>query len=104
MFSLAGVPPTVGFVGKFYVFAAAWQAGYQWLAVIAVITSAIAAFFYLRIVVQMFMSEPVRETPTIVDRGLTVGIGLSSLGILLFGILPTPVIEVVRQSVLALGR
>jgi NADH-quinone oxidoreductase subunit N len=104
MFSLAGVPPTVGFVGKFYVFAAAWQAGYQWLAVIAVITSAIAAFFYLRIVVQMFMNEPVRETPTIADRGLTLGIGLSSLGILLFGILPTPVIEVVRNSVLALGR
>jgi NADH-quinone oxidoreductase subunit N len=104
MLSLAGIPPTAGFWGKFYVFTAVWQAGYQWLAVIAVITSAIAAFFYLRIVVQMFMSEPVRETPTIADRGLTLGIGLSALGILIFGIIPTPVIEVVRQSVLALGR
>jgi NADH-quinone oxidoreductase subunit N len=104
MFSLAGVPPTVGFVGKFYVFTAAWQAGYQWLTVVAVITSAIAAFFYLRIVVQMFMNEPVREPPTFSDRGLTLGIGLSSIGILLFGILPTPVIEMVQQSVLALGR
>jgi NADH-quinone oxidoreductase subunit N len=104
MFSLAGVPPTAGFVGKFYVFTAAWQSGYQWLTVIAVITSAIAAFFYLRIVVQMYMSEPVRETPMITDRGLTLGIGLSAVGILFFGILPTPIIEVVRQSVLALGR
>jgi NADH-quinone oxidoreductase subunit N len=104
MFSLAGIPPTAGFVAKFYVFAAAWQSGFEWLALIAVITSAIAAFFYLRIVVQMFMSEPVREMPVLADRGLTIGIGLAALGVMVFGIIPTPVIDVVRQSVLALGR
>jgi NADH-quinone oxidoreductase subunit N len=104
MFSLAGVPPTIGFVAKFDVFTAAWQAGFTWLVIIAVITSAVAAFFYLRIVVQMFMNEPVREPPALADRGLAWGIGLAALGILLLGIVPTPVIEVARQSILALGR
>jgi NADH-quinone oxidoreductase subunit N len=104
MFSLAGVPPTIGFVGKFYVFTAAWQAGLAWLALIAVITSAIAAFFYLRIVVQMFMREPVREVQPIFDRGLALGIGLATLGILIFGIIPTPVIDLVQKSLLPLGR
>jgi NADH-quinone oxidoreductase subunit N len=104
MFSLAGVPPTAGFWGKFYVFTAAWQAGLQWLAVVAVITSAIAAFFYLRIVVQMFMRDTVREIRPIADGALAFGIGLAALGIILFGIIPTPVIDLVQQSVLALGR
>jgi NADH-quinone oxidoreductase subunit N len=111
MFSLAGVPPTVGFWGKFYVFTAAWQAGAMpegwplpWLVIVGVITSAIAAFFYLRIVVQMFMRDPVREVRPNSDRGLTIGIGLAALGILVLGVIPTPVIDLVQQSGLALGR
>ena len=104
MFSLAGVPPTAGFVGKFYVFTAAWQAGLSWLVVIGILTSAIAAFFYLRIVVQMFMREPVREVRPMFDPGLALGIGLVTLGILVFGIVPTPLIDLVQQSMLALGR
>ncbi|HEU5088108.1 MAG TPA: NADH-quinone oxidoreductase subunit N, partial [Roseiflexaceae bacterium] len=58
MLSLAGVPLTAGFFGKLYVFTAIWEAGQAWLAIVGVITSAIAAFFYLRIIAQMFMSEP----------------------------------------------
>jgi NADH-quinone oxidoreductase subunit N len=104
MFSLAGVPPTAGFWGKFYVFTAAWAAGLQWLAIIAVITSAIAAFFYLRIVVQMFMRDPVREVRQSYDRALAVGIGIAALGIILIGLIPTPLIELVQQTGLALGR
>lgn len=104
MFSLAGVPPTAGFWGKFYVFTAAWQSDLQWLAIVGVITSAIAAFFYLRIVVQMFMRDPAREAQPSRDRGLAIGIGLAALGVILLGIIPTPVIDLVQQSVLALGR
>lgn len=104
MFSLAGVPPTIGFVAKFYVFTAAWQVGLGWLALIGVITSVIAAFFYLRIVVQMFMREPVREPRAAFDPGLTIGIGLAALGILVLGIIPTPVFDLVQRSLLALGR
>jgi NADH-quinone oxidoreductase subunit N len=104
MFSLAGVPPTAGFWGKFYVFTAAWAAGLQWLAVIGVLTSAIAAFFYLRIVVQMFMRDPVREVRQTYDRALAIGIGVAALGIILIGVIPTPLIDLVKQTGLALGR
>jgi NADH-quinone oxidoreductase subunit N len=104
MFSLAGVPPTAGFWGKFYVFTGAWAAGLQWLAVIGVLTSAIAAFFYLRIVVQMFMRDPVREVRQTYDRALGIGIGVAALGIVLIGLMPTPLIVLVQQTGLALGR
>lgn len=104
MFSLAGVPPTAGFWGKFYVFTAAWEAGLEWLAIVGVVTSAIAAFFYLRIVVQMFMRDPVREIRPSLDRSLALGVGLAALGVIVFGIIPTPLIDLVQGSVLALGR
>ncbi len=101
MFSLAGVPPTAGFWAKFYVFAAAWEAGLGVLALIGVIVSAIAAFYYLRIVAQMFMSEPRREIVASGDRLLALGTGLAAALILLLGILPTPVMTLVQSSVLA---
>ncbi len=104
MFSLAGVPLTVGFIGKFYVFAAAWQAGLIWLTVVAVFTSAISAFFYLRIVGQMFMRSPISEFRPIVDRGLGIGIAIATIGILVFGIIPTPIVDLVQNSLVALGQ
>lgn len=104
MFSLAGVPPTAGFTGKFYVFTAAWQADLEWLAVIGVITSAIATFFYLRIMVQMFMRDTVRDIHPTLDRGIGFGIALATLGVLVFGIIPTPIVMLVEQSVLAASR
>ena len=57
MFSLAGVPPLVGFFGKFYVLRAAYDAGLGWLAVAGVIASVIGAFYYLRIVYYMYFGE-----------------------------------------------
>ena len=56
--SLAGIPPTAGFIGKFYIFMAAVNGGMTWLAVVAVIFAAISAFYYLRIVMVMYMREP----------------------------------------------
>ncbi|MFQ5691451.1 MAG: proton-conducting transporter membrane subunit [Nitrospinota bacterium] len=58
MFSLAGLPPTAGFVGKFYVFGSAVQAGYTWLVVIAVLNSVAAVYYYLGVVVHLYMREP----------------------------------------------
>jgi NADH-quinone oxidoreductase subunit N len=55
MFALAGIPPTAGFVGKFYIFSAAVQAGYIWLAIIGVMNSLVSVFYYLRITVLMYM-------------------------------------------------
>lgn len=61
MFSLSGIPPTAGFMGKFYLFNAAVKEGYIWLTVIGVINSLISVYYYLRIVVFMYMKEPVKE-------------------------------------------
>ncbi|MFQ5912588.1 MAG: NADH-quinone oxidoreductase subunit N [Nitrospinota bacterium] len=58
MFSLAGLPPTAGFVGKFYVFSAAVQAGYTWLVILAVLNSVAAVYYYLEVVVHLYMREP----------------------------------------------
>lgn len=103
MLSLAGVPPTAGFVAKFYVFTAAWESGLGWLALIGVITSAIAAFFYLRVIVRMFMYEPVRDTPPFLYRGISIGIGMAFAGTILFGIMPSLIVSLAHSSLLALG-
>ena len=58
MFSLAGIPPTAGFMGKFYVFMALIHKGMIGLAVAAVLMSAIAAYFYIRVIMLMYMKEP----------------------------------------------
>jgi NADH-quinone oxidoreductase subunit N len=61
MLSLAGFPPTVGFIGKFFLFAAAVQAGYTWLAIVAVLMSAVSVYYYLRVVVHVWTPGPVPE-------------------------------------------
>lgn len=104
MLSLAGVPLTAGFFGKFYVFTAAWEAGLVWLVIVGVVASAIAAFFYLRIVAQMFMRDPVRDVQPQLPRSLSIGLVVAMIGILLFGIIPTPIVALAEQSVLALTR
>jgi NADH-quinone oxidoreductase subunit N len=104
MFSLAGVPPTAGFMAKFYVFTAAWEGGLGWLALVGVLSSAIAAFFYLRIIIRMFMQDPVRDVELSLNRGLTFNIGLAAVATILIGIIPTPVIFVIERSLVALGN
>lgn len=101
MFSLAGVPPTAGFMGKFYVFMAAWEGGLGWLSLIGVLTSALAAFFYLRVIVRMFMTEPLTETQPSLDRGLTTNIIITAVGTLLIGVIPTPFISLIERSLVA---
>src|ERR1051325_1269600 len=58
LLSLGGLPPTAGFIGKWYIFSAAVSAGYYWLAIIGVLTSVVSVFFYLRVVVMMYMADP----------------------------------------------
>lgn len=88
LLSFAGIPLTSGFIGKFAVFAAAWQGGFGWLVVLAVLASLVAAFFYLRVVVVMFFGEPSGElevatpswrTMTAVVVGVVTTIGLGVL-------------------------
>ncbi len=90
MFSLAGVPPTVGFYAKFSVIQAVVQEGYVWVAVVAVMASLIGAFYYLRIVKLMYFDDPADNAP-IESRGDTrVLLSANGLVLLLLGILPQP--------------
>lgn len=100
MLSLAGVPPTAGFFAKFSIFAAAWESGMTSLVIIGVLTSAVAAFFYLRIIVRMFMVEPVRDIQPVVYRGAAISIVVTAVGTVLFGLIPTPVVDLVQKSVI----
>ncbi|MFQ5848156.1 MAG: NADH-quinone oxidoreductase subunit N [Candidatus Methylomirabilales bacterium] len=100
MFSLAGLPPTGGFMGKFYIFSAAVEAGYVGLAVIAVVCSLISVFFYLRVVVVMYMEEP-REgyaTPALSPAILTTLV-LATVATLQLGLLPAGVWDLAVRSI-----
>lgn len=105
LLSLIGIPPTAGFVGKFYLFAAAIRAGYLWLAVIAVLNSAVAAYYYLRIIVYMYMREP-EGLPTAYAPSFAGGLalGIALWGILQLGIMPAPLFDLAQAAVTPLLR
>jgi NADH-quinone oxidoreductase subunit N len=95
--SLGGIPPTAGFIGKYFLFAAAISAGYSWLAVIAVLMSAVSMFYYLRVVVAMYLKEGrVAEIETSPRLRLTVAVCL--VVTLALGILPESMVSGIRES------
>ncbi|MDQ3987240.1 MAG: NADH-quinone oxidoreductase subunit NuoN [Actinomycetota bacterium] len=98
LLSLAGVPLTSGFVGKFLVFGAAIQAGYSWLVVIGVLTSAIAAFFYLRVLVVMYMEEAEEEIPVRRPIFSQAIIGAAAVITIVLGILWGPLIDLAERA------
>ncbi|MGI8774764.1 MAG: NADH-quinone oxidoreductase subunit N [Actinomycetota bacterium] len=99
LLSLAGVPLTSGFVGKLVVFGAAIEAGYTGLVVIGMVASAIAAFFYLRIMVVMYMEDRDTVAPRI-EIGRTAGtvVALTALATLVFGLAWSPLIEAAQRA------
>ncbi len=102
MFSLAGIPPLVGFYAKFAVLQALVstnQTGYIVLAVIAVLLSLIGAYYYLRIVKTMYFDEPVDPTPIRGDTGTAVLLALNGLAALGFGLLPDGLMSLCRDAV-----
>jgi NADH-quinone oxidoreductase subunit N len=100
MFSLAGFPPTAGFLGKFYIFSSAVKAGYLGLVIIAVINSLISVYYYLRVIVYMFMKPAeVELKPVSIPFSLGLVIALTGIGILTFGILPQPLLDLAYYSI-----
>jgi NADH-quinone oxidoreductase subunit N len=100
LLSLGGIPPTVGFIGKWYIFSAAVSAGYYGLAIIGVLTSVVSVFFYLRIVVMMYMSE--REgapVPVRIGRVGMAALAVATIAIVYLGILPARVIDLAAESI-----
>ena len=106
MVSLAGIPPTAGFIGKFYVFMSAVQAGLTWLAVLALVFAAISAYFYLRLVMVMYMREPGAVTalsPRFVSSpALSIVLACAIAGVVFFGIYPDPIVNLATQAALTL--
>jgi NADH-quinone oxidoreductase subunit N len=106
VFSLIGVPLTGGFVGKFYVFQAALSSHLVWLTVLGLINSAIAAYYYLKIIVAIYMKEP--DVPTMQLEAppvsLRLAMWLSALGVLALGIFPSTVLEFATNSAAALTK
>jgi NADH-quinone oxidoreductase subunit N len=105
LLSLIGIPPTAGFVGKFYLFGAAIRSGYVWLAIIAVLNSAVAAYYYLRLVVYMYMREP-EGVPTLsqLSFGGSLALGLALWGIFHLGLMPAPFFDLAQTAVSPLVR
>jgi len=104
MLSLAGVPPLVGFIGKFYIFSAAVRSGYVGLAVIGVLNSVISVYYYVGVLVRMYMVEGVLEIPVPSSRPyLFATLLITIAGTILVGLFPGPLFELARQSFLALG-
>jgi NADH-quinone oxidoreductase subunit N len=92
MFSLAGIPPTVGFYAKFMVFEAAVNEGFVWLAVVGVLASLYGAFYYLRIVKLMYFDDPVETAPVVARGDAQVLLSVNGLALLVLGILPQQLI------------
>jgi len=104
MVSLAGIPPTAGFIGKFYLFMAAVNAGMAWLAVVGLIFAAVSAFYYFRVVMVMYMREPIAtqelETRIALSPGTTVVLACAVGGVVLLGIYPGPLVSVTLSAVI----
>src|SRR4051794_23255057 len=97
LLSLGGIPPTAGFIGKYYLFSAAVQSGYGWLAIIAVLMSAVSMFYYLRLVVAMYLKET-RQAEVSITPALRFVAAFCLVVTLALGIYPPPLIQQVSQS------
>jgi NADH-quinone oxidoreductase subunit N len=103
MLALTGIPPTGGFFGKVFLFAAAVKAGWTWVAVIGVLTSALSLYYYMGVVVQMYLVDSTDSTPVPLRAPVLVGaIAFCAIITVLLGVFPGPFVEIAKGSLLAL--
>ena len=99
MFALAGIPPTVGFLGKFLIFTAALKGGESLLAVIGILTAAISVYYYLRVVTILYLRPAAEPVPTgntsVAEYGV---LGVVGLLIIILGLIPSPLLELVEKA------
>jgi NADH-quinone oxidoreductase subunit N len=100
LFSLAGIPPTAGFMGKFTIFSAAISSGYIWLVIIGVLTSAASVFYYFRVIMKMYMESP-ETAPVKLQFGpaMVLALSIATAVVLYIGIFPTTYLNLAAESV-----
>jgi len=101
LISLIGIPPTVGFMAKFYIFNAAIQENLLWLVIIAVLNSVVSAYYYLRVVKLMYIGEPASEEAIPSSIPVRITLAITSLGVLILGVYPWLVIRLADTAVAA---
>ena len=99
MLSLAGVPPLVGFFPKFEILRAVINAGYTWLAILAVIMSVVGAFYYLRIIKVMYFDSAEDSSPLVADTDVRLFLTLNALALLLFGFAPNELLTLCKIAI-----
>ena len=99
MFSMAGLPPTLGFWAKLFVLQAALSAGYLWLVVAAVLFSLVGAFYYLRVVKLMYFDAPVDGAPLAPAGDTRVLMSLNGLAMLVLGLMPAPLLALCERAI-----
>jgi len=98
LMSLAGIPPTAGFLGKYYIFLSLIETGHYVLAVVAVLYVAVAIYYYFRVVRSMFVSEAVDAVPAASSFGLRVALGITGIMTVLVGVYPEPFLRLAQAS------
>ncbi|MCB9391145.1 MAG: NADH-quinone oxidoreductase subunit N [Calditrichaeota bacterium] len=99
MFSLIGIPPTAGFFGKLYVFSAAIEQGHLWLVIIGLLNSAVAAYYYLKVVSTMFMAKPEGDVAISQPFAYKAVLAISSLLIIVIGLFPDQLVTAMLRAV-----
>ncbi|MNN41053.1 NADH-quinone oxidoreductase subunit N [compost metagenome] len=99
MFSLAGVPPVVGFYAKLSVLQAVLSTGQIWLAIVAVLFSLIGAYYYLRIVKVMYFDEPLDNSKIVVNKDVTVALSINGASLLVLGLVPGPLMTACAAAI-----
>ena len=99
MFSMAGVPPTVGFYAKFAVLQAALQAGFVWLVVFAVLMAVVGAFYYLRVVKLMYFDDPQDNSPIAPQADMNMVLSVNALALLALGMMPQPLMVICGKAI-----
>ena len=100
MFSLAGVPPFVGFWGRLRIFQALWETGHLWRVVIAAAMSVVGAYYYLRVIKLMYFDEPAAEPPQAArEAGVRFALGVNAAAVLALGVAPGPLLDLCARLI-----
>ncbi len=100
LLSLAGIPPTAGFIGKYFLFTAAMKAGWPWLSLLAVLMSAVSLFYYFRIVRAMYLVDGTSEVKWREEPFVALAIAVCVTGTVVLGVFPQPLVQLAKSCIL----